>query len=231
MAAGGGNIPLCNVAYALGVLQEWSRNQPDIAKCSSAKSRDNSASCRCGRLRGSNDVVQIGLRDWAVLFQIVFWIELLFVDWILTDNAIEEIAVARHTSARRNSHITFGIDQRVPFGVDRSVEVFGNLNIEAIQLPVFPFIGRKSEHRVPRKGAHHIQPHRIHQIFVQRSQHLKRFVNAHQPLFKSIVIAQRCYTAHMHTGGRSSAEVNRNTVGLLVAERGNEPLTTRRRTC
>src|ERR1035441_6524931 len=71
-------------------------------------------------------MTEILLRDKDEFFHVVFRIQLLFVKWLLADDAIEEVSVLRHAPARRNGQIAFRIDQSIAVGIDRCIEILRN---------------------------------------------------------------------------------------------------------
>lgn len=69
--APGRDIPLGDVANALGVLQGHSWYERDVAQRGTAKTRDNGAPGGCSPPCLQFEIVQVQLRDGVVLFQVV----------------------------------------------------------------------------------------------------------------------------------------------------------------
>src|ERR1017187_3395965 len=173
-------------------------------------------------------MTEIFLRDNDEFFHVVFRIQLLFVKWLLADDAIEEVSVLRHAPARRNGQIAFRVDQSIAVGIDRCIEILRNQDFQSIQLPALPFICRESKHGVARECANHIKLHRIQQILIEQPQHLEGLVNPDWSAFETKIVAERSHATDMDAGDGSSTEVDRNRIRFLVTERGNEPFSARR---
>ncbi len=120
--------------------------------------------------------------------------------------------------------IALRIDQRIAILIDRGIEVSGNQHFKPVELPALPALGGNSPLGGAAKDADHIDAHRIQQVFIQLPQHLRRFDDAHRPLLKSVVVAQRRHATYMYAGNVGSAKVDGDRVRLLVAERGREPI-------
>src|ERR1035438_7479313 len=112
LAAARGDIPFGDIAYAFRMFEGGSRYQGNVAECGPSKCC-NHAVTRCRRLvRRARKVVQIRLRDGPELFQIIFGIQMLFIECFLAHNAIEEVAALRHSSACLYGRIALRIDRK-----------------------------------------------------------------------------------------------------------------------
>ncbi len=63
LAAAGGDIPLGNVADALGMLERWSRNQRDIAECRASEVGDHAAARLAAARTVRTNVVEVRRRN------------------------------------------------------------------------------------------------------------------------------------------------------------------------
>ena len=95
------------------MLEERPGNQRNVAKGRAAEAGDRSGARGRSIPRRTRQMVQVLLADGLELLQIVFRVELLFVNRLLANDGVEEVAVPRHAAAWRSRHVALGIDQRV----------------------------------------------------------------------------------------------------------------------
>ncbi len=207
-----------------GMLEKRPRDQRNVAEGRAAESGDHSGARGRRIAHRARQVVQILLRDWLELFEIVFRVQPLIVDRLLADDGVKEVAALRHAPARRNGHIALGIDQSVAPGVDRCVEISGHQHFEPVETPALPALSGKAEHGVARKDAHHVDAHRGAQVFLDKGKHLEGLVHANGAFFQAVVVAQRRNATGVNAGDGASAEVDGYPVRLLVTQRGQKPL-------
>src|ERR1039458_1934344 len=210
LAAAGGDVPFRNIANAFRVLEGRRRDDCDIAKRGAAEVANNASARRSGLMRGTNQGVDIFLRDEAELLHIVFRVQLLFVDRLLADNAIEEITSARHAPAGWDAGVALRIDQSITILINRGIKVSGNQHFKTVELPALPALGRNSPLGGAATDSNAVAAHRIQQVFVYLPQHLRRFENAHWVLLKSVVVAQGRHATDVHAGNVGSTEVDRD---------------------
>ena len=200
------------------MLQRRPRHKRDVTECGSTKGRTNTNAGSRRGLRRAFQVVEIFLRNITELFKVVFRIERILGKRSLPYDAVEEVTAARHPSAGCDGCIAFRIDQCVSVCVDRRIEVFPHQDIEPIELPGLPLIHSESESGISRKYAPYIKPHRIEEIVIDQCKHLKRLVDAHRALFKSVMITKRSDATGVHSGDGGPSEIDRDSIGLFVVQ-------------
>ena len=200
------------------MLHKRPRHQCNVAEGRASESGQHTrAGCR--RIsRRACQVIEIRLRNRLELLEIILRIQLLFVDRLLTDDGIEEVATLGHAPARRHRPVAFGINQRVALFIGDGVEVAGHQHFEPVEIPTLPALDGKSEHGRAREDARHVHAHRRAQIFIDQRQHLEGLVYAHRTLFETVVVAQRRHATGVHAGYSRAAEINGNAIRLFVAE-------------
>ena len=185
-----GNVPLRDVADTFGVLQTRPGHQGDIAEAGAAEPRRHTVAASGRRAHGAFDVVQVFLGNGAELFQVVLRVELLFVDFRLPDDGVEESAAHRHAPARRRRFIALGIDQDVAVGLRSGTEIGRHQHFQAAEIPLFPGSSGKAELHLARKHAGDVEPHRRAQVVLHQAQHLPGFVYLYRSRGQPIVVAQ-----------------------------------------
>jgi len=101
------------------MFQGCSRNIGDISKSGSTKGGNDTAASGPDIVRRAHKVIETLSRDGAELLQVVFRIQLLFLDRILADDVLSKNkTAARHSAAGRSRRIAFWVDQSVAVIVD-----------------------------------------------------------------------------------------------------------------
>src|ERR1700676_5462337 len=96
LAAGGGDVPLRDVPYTLGMFQCRTRHKCDVAECGSTKRCAHAGAGGGCRSRRVLQMVEIFQRDFAEFLAIIFRIEYFLTERLLAHNAIKKITAAGH---------------------------------------------------------------------------------------------------------------------------------------
>src|ERR1039458_9969420 len=162
---------------------------------------------------------QLLFRDWAVFFQIVGRIELLFFERLLPDDGVEEIPAVGHAGARGVGAVAERVQEGVAALVNGDVEPARHQHFRAVVQPEWlPVFRRESETRHSPVYALGIDAQRELQVFVDFTQHLSGVDDLHGSLFQPEIVAQRQDATGVDTGHRRAAEVHRNPVWLPMVQ-------------
>lgn len=76
---------------------------------------------------------EVGFVEQAELFEVVRWVQIIFVQRLLADNRVEEVTALGHVAGRRHAHVAFGISMPAAVGRGRDVEIGRHLHRRAVE--------------------------------------------------------------------------------------------------
>jgi hypothetical protein len=163
--------------------------------------------------------------DRLELLHVVLGIEAVLVERRLAHDGVEEVAALGHAAARLCRDVALRVDHDAARGLLRGPEVLGDEHLLAPRRPPGPpaFV-REAEQCVAREDAVGVDAQRLLQVVLDQAEHLVGLVDLHRPSLEAVVLAQLRDDARVDAGDRCRAEVDRNAVGLAVAERRPDAL-------
>jgi len=143
------DIPLLDVADALGILQPWSGHEGDVAEARAAEVRQNRLVGALVQLFGPPlEIGQLALSNRAEFLQVILEAQVLVVQGRLAHDGIEVVAVLRHAAAGRRRPVAFRILQNIAVRLWLGIEPAGDEHRRAVvQGPGLPAFGVVAEKR------------------------------------------------------------------------------------
>ena len=217
LPCGGGDVPLCDVPYTLGMFQERSWHQCDVPECHPAQGRNDGPVGSLQAVQLIPVMLQVLLRDQAEFFQVVLRVQVILVDLRLADDGVEEKSIGRHLTTCWHCHVAFRVDVNVPVWVLLRVEVFRNQDHLAPGCPKFlvVLVG-KTEERVAWYHADSVDSHHLGQVLLHLPKHLVGFANFDRPIFQVVMFAQLLNAGGVNAGHRRAAEIHREPSAILM---------------
>ena len=144
------HIPFADVADALGVFEERGGHERDVTESGATDSGNHRAGVAFDTLKFLFPVRDVGFAQEFEFFAVVDRIEVVLIDWLLTDNRVEEITGGRHVPARRNGSIAFRKYVNITGGFLAGAKPLGHENdLSPRRFPFSPVFLGESEHRAP----------------------------------------------------------------------------------
>ena len=217
---GGGDVPLSDVANALGMAESGARDECDVAEGRSAETGHHGASRRAGALGFALEVVEFLAGDGRELFEVVRRVQAVFVDGVLPDEAVEEVAALRHAGARRDRGVALRVEQRVAVRVDGDIEPAGDEDLEpVVHAAGLPVLVGEAEAVHAAEDAGGIDADDLLELVVDFSEELAGVDDTHRTLFEAVMFPQRGHCTDVHAGDERGTEIDGHTVRPPVSQR------------
>ena len=217
---GGGDVPLSDVANALGMAESGARDQCDVAEGRAAETGNHGASRGAGAPGFALEVIEFLAGDGRELFEVVRRVQAVFVDGVLPDEAVEEVAARRHAGACGNRGVALRVEQGVAVRVDCDIEPAGDEDLEpVVHAEGLPILVGEAEAVHAAEDAGGIDADDILEFVVDFSQELAWVDDTHRTLCEAVMFPQRGHRADVHSGDERGTEVNGHTVRLPVSQR------------
>lgn len=169
----------------------------------------------------------IGVAEGNKLFEVVLHFQVILINRLLPDDAVEEVTRRRKMAAGRDAGVATRIDVQATAGGRRRGKIARHEQfLPPWRPPFLPMLIVKAENIGGRQHGGRVKAQRISQVRLDVPKHLIRLDDDDRMIRQSIVLPQRGHAGDVHTRHRRRTEIHWHAIRLAVGQHGANPFST-----